>query len=80
LEKSARDGDVADGHEITERKVHADTEHQQDDPDLCELRRELCVGHEAGRKWSNHDAGQKIADEGGQPYSLGNVAPNQGVD
>jgi hypothetical protein len=43
--------------------VHADSEHEQDDSDLGQLRSQLGVGHKTGRKRSNRYAGQKITYE-----------------
>jgi hypothetical protein len=63
LEESTWDSDIADGQEVTEGKVHADAEHQQDDADFCELRRQPGVGDKARSKRSNCYARQKIAEE-----------------
>jgi hypothetical protein len=47
--------------------VDADPEHQQDDADLRELLREAEVGLEPRRERADRDAGEDIADEGGEP-------------
>ena len=63
LAQGAGDGDLADRHQVLDREVQADAEHQQDDADLGQLARQLLVADEAGRERPDRDAGQQIADQ-----------------
>jgi hypothetical protein len=60
--------------------VHTDPEHEQDDPDLSQLRGQLGIGHKAGCKRPLGDARQKITDEWWQAQPAGDVAANQSID
>ena len=61
------DGDPPHGHEVGEREMQADAEHQQDHADLGELSRHRRIGDEAGRVRAHEDAGQQVADERRKP-------------
>jgi hypothetical protein len=49
LDDGAGHGDAAHRQQVLQRKMQADAEHQQDDADLGQLRRQALVGDEAGR-------------------------------
>ena len=49
LHDRAGHGDAAHRQQVLQRKMQADAEHQQDDADFGELRRQALVGDEAGR-------------------------------
>ena len=63
LPQGAGDGDLADRHQVLDREVQADAEHQQDDADLGQLAGQLLVADEARRERPDRDAGQQIADQ-----------------
>ena len=46
LRQSAGDRDVAHGEQVGERKMEPDAEHQEDDADIGELRRQPLIGDE----------------------------------
>ena len=50
-------------HQVADREVQADAEHQQDHADLGELAGEVGVGDEARRERADRDAGQQVADQ-----------------
>lgn len=43
--------------------MHADAEHEQNDADLGQLSRQVRVGDEAGREWTDGNAGDEIAHD-----------------
>jgi hypothetical protein len=45
----------------------ADSEHEQNDADLSQLRSKVCVGDESGRERTYNNARQKISNQGRQP-------------
>ena len=55
-------------------------EHQQDDPDLGQFRREGLIGDEAGCEGADHDARHQIADEWRDPQAVGQRAHQEGQD
>ena len=78
LRDRPRDRDGADREQIAHREVHPDAEHQEDDADLRELRRELRVGDEPGRERADHDPREEVADERRQPQPESDVTPDEG--
>ena len=54
--------------------MQADAEHQQDDADLGELRREARIGNETRRVGAHQDAGDEVADQRRQAQAIGYVA------
>ena len=68
---------MADRQQILQREMQADAEHQQDDADLGEFRRQLLVGHETGRERAHRDAGEQISDQGRYLQALGDGAENK---
>jgi hypothetical protein len=63
-------GNRPHGHEIGQGEVETDTEHQQDDANLGELRREFLIRHIARREGADEYAGQQIAHERREPQPL----------
>ena len=80
LDDRAWDGDAAHGEEVFDVELHPDAEHQQDDPDLGELLREVAVGGEARRERADDDAGDEVADNRRHLQALGDVAADEGGD
>ena len=70
LPDGARHGDGPHGQQVGEGEVQPDAEHEQDDADLGELRRELLVGHVARREGADHHARDEVADERRKPQPL----------
>ena len=68
LEDGAGHDDLADGHEIGEIKVQADTEHEEDDSDVRELSKSFEIGFVAGRKGSDDDAGGEVSHDRREPH------------
>jgi hypothetical protein len=60
--------------------VHPNTEHQKDDTNLGELRRQFGVCDKAGRERSDGYSGQKIPEKWWETHSTGNVSTDQGVN
>jgi hypothetical protein len=78
LHDRAGDGDLAHRHQVLQREVQADPEHQQDHADLGQLRRQLLVGHIAGGERPDQHAGQQVADEHRQLQPVGDGAEHEG--
>ena len=78
LNDRAGDGDVLHRHQVLERKVQADAEHQQDHADLRQLRRQLLVGDIARRERPDQHAGQQVADQHRQLQPVGDGAEDKG--
>ena len=71
LRDRARDGDGLHRHQVLQREMQADAEHQQDHADLGQLRRQGLVGDEAGRERPDHDAREQVAHQRRQPQRAG---------
>ena len=80
LHDRARQGDGAHRHQVLDREMQADPEHQQDHADFGELARELAVADEAGCVRPNQNPGQEIADQGRKPQPLGQHPTGEGQD
>ena len=63
LDDRAGHGDARHRHQVLEREVQPDAEHQQDDADLGELAGQRVIGVEARRRRADHDAGQHVAGQ-----------------
>ena len=63
LDDGAGHGDRPHRQQILQRKMQADAEHQQDDADLGQFRRQALVGDEARRVRPDQHAGEEIADQ-----------------
>jgi hypothetical protein len=63
LSDRARDGDRAHGPQVADREVHTDAEHEQNQPDLGQLRSQFGVRHEPGCERADDDPGEQIANE-----------------
>lgn len=63
LHDGARNRDTPDRDQVAEREMHADAEHEQNDADLGQLSRQVRVGDEAGREWTDGNAGDEIAHD-----------------
>ena len=57
--------------------MQADAEHEEDHAQLGELADRLRIAHEAGREGADRDAGQQVADDGGQPDATGDEAAKE---
>jgi hypothetical protein len=55
--------DVAHRHQVLDREMQADAEHQQNHADFRELIRETRVRHETRREWANANAGYEVAND-----------------
>ncbi len=75
-----RDGDLHDGaghgnaphrQQVLDGEMHADAEHQQDDADLRQLRRQRLIGDEPRRMRADGDSGQEVADQRREPEPIG---------
>ncbi len=64
--------------EIARRELKPDSEHQEDDAKVGELRAERLVGDETGRVGPDDDAGDQIADERGEPEPVGERSKDKG--
>jgi hypothetical protein len=71
-------GDAPDRQQILQREVQTDAEHEQNDADLRQLRRQALVGHVARRERAHRHAGQKVADQRRDPQPLGEDAEHEG--
>jgi hypothetical protein len=69
LHDGAGHGDAPYGEQIGDGEVQPDAEHEEDDADLGELRRQPGVGDVAGGERAHGDARQQVADERGQMES-----------
>src|SRR5947207_1537571 len=58
--------------------MQADAEHQQDDADLGELRRQHLVGDKTRGERADHHAGEQIADERRDAQPVGDRAEDEG--
>ncbi len=63
LHYRTRNGEGADREQVLEREMQTHPEHQEDDADLAQLRREVGVGHEAGSERPDRNTGDEIADQ-----------------
>src|SRR5262249_20371101 len=70
-------GNPADSQQIVDRKMEADTEHQQHHADFGELIRKLNIGDKPGCGWANDNAGNEVTYQGGQLYPGGDKTHNQ---
>jgi hypothetical protein len=70
-----RDGDLQDRpgqrdaahiHQVLDREMQADPEHQQHHADFCQLARQRGIGHETGRGRADQHAGGEVAHQRGQ--------------
>ena len=57
--------------------MQAHAEHQEDDAELGEFRRQLLVGHVARRERAYGDAGEQISDQRRYLQALGDSAENK---
>ena len=67
----------ADGRQVPEREVDAHAEHQQDDPDVGQLERDLGVRAEARGERAEQDAGHDVADDRRQADTLRDEAAHE---
>ncbi len=67
LADRARNDDAPLAEQVADRDVHTNAEHQQDDADFGELRRQAHIGDVAWRERSDDDAGGEIAEQRRQP-------------
>ena len=63
LDDRAGHDDARHRHQVLEREMQADAEHQQDDADLGELAGQGGIGGEARRERADHDARQHVAGQ-----------------
>ena len=69
--------DAADRKQVVDREMKPDAEHQQDDAELGQLRRNLTVGDISRRERADHDTRQEIADQRRQPQPVGGRAEKE---
>ena len=77
LRDRAGQRDVAHRHQVLDREVQADAEHQQDHADFRELVREARVADESRRERADADAGEQIADDGRDLEDVGHQTEQQ---
>ena len=77
LDDGARHRDGFDGQKVLQREMQADAEHQEDDADLREFRRQRLVGNETRREGADGDAGEQIADQRRYLQALRDGAENK---
>jgi hypothetical protein len=70
LRKRTGQSDTAHRDKIPDGKMSADSEHEQDDADLCQLRSKVRIGDEPRRERTDHNARQEISSQRrqAQPY------------
>ena len=74
LDDGPGQGNTPHGQQFFEVEVQPHAEHQQDDPDLGQLFRQLLVGDKARRVGTDGNAAQEIPDEGRQPEPLRQIS------
>ena len=77
LRDRAGDGDRPHRQQVLQREMHADAEHQEDDADLRQFRRQRLIGDEARRVRSNGHAGQQIAHQRRHLQPMGDRAEDE---
>ena len=78
LEQGARDRDLSHLHQVSEREMQTDAEHQQDDADLRQLRSQLRIGDKTHCVRADSDPGHQIADQGRELQPVGQHAEHEG--
>src|SRR4051794_25296419 len=63
LNHGAGQGYRPDRHQVLERKMQADREHEQDHADFGQFVGKRLIGDESWRKRTNHDAGKEISNQ-----------------
>ena len=77
LRDRAGDRDAPDGDELFDVKLQSDAEHQEDDADFGELLGHVPIGDESRRVRADEQAGDQIADDGGEPGALRGEAEDE---
>ncbi len=77
LHDGTRHRDALYRQQVAQREMQADAEHQQHHPDFGKLGGDMDVRHEAGRRRTNQDAGEQVADQSGHLDPLGDEAEDQ---
>ena len=77
LDDGARYRDGFDGQQVLQREVQAHAEHQKDDAEFREFRRQRLVGDVTRRERTHGDAGEQIANQRGYLQPLGDGAKNK---
>jgi len=80
LHNGAGQGDRLHRHQVFEREVQTDAEHQQDDADLGQFVGEVLVGNKARCRRSDQHAGEEIADQGRNLQPLRDDPEDEGQD
>ena len=78
LEQGAGDGDLAHLHQVGEREMQADPEHQQDDPDLGQLGGKFRVGDKTDGVRADDNPRDQISNERRQLQPIGQHAEHEG--
>ena len=77
LDDGAGYRDGFDGQKVVQREMQAHAEHQQDDAELGEFRRQRLVGDVTRREGADGDAGEQIADQRRYLQALRDGAENK---
>jgi hypothetical protein len=65
---------------MLEGEAEADAKHQKDHADLGEVPGERRIGDEPRGERADQHAGEEVADQRRDPYSMGERAENEGED
>ena len=77
LDDGAGDRDGFDGQKVLQREMQAHAEHQKDDAEFGELRRQRLIGNVTRREGAHRDAGEQISDQGRYLQALRDGAENK---
>jgi len=77
LHDGARYGDATHGEQVGDGEVQPHPEHEEDDADLGELRRQAGVGDVPWREGADGDACQQVANERWQAEPHGNESEHK---
>ncbi len=77
LRNGARDSHAPYRQQLLDVKLQADTEHQQDDADFCQLLRQRGIGHEPWGMGSDNHSGKQVPYDRREAETLRQVAENQ---
>ena len=80
LGERAWNGDGAHGHQVLDRKVEADAEHQKDDADLSQLTGKILIGDEARCERPDRNPREKIAGKGRNAQAIRQHAEQESSD
>jgi len=80
LRDRPRNGDRLDRQKVLQREVQPHAEHQKNDADFGQLRRQREIRHESRGRRSDNDAGQEIPDQRRDSQPIRNRPEHEGKD